>query len=52
MIESTALGVEGSQIKIGIAAPREVGVHRQEVYERVPGARVKPQAPAEALRTQ
>jgi len=31
----TVLGIKGGQIRIGINAPREVGVHRQEVYEKI-----------------
>ena len=29
------LGVKGDEVRIGIRAPREVSVHREEVYERV-----------------
>lgn len=31
----TVLGVKGGQIRIGINAPRDIEVHRQEVYERI-----------------
>ena len=31
----TVLGIKGGQIRIGINAPRDVEVHRQEVYEKI-----------------
>jgi len=29
------LGVQGSQVRIGVRAPKSVAVHREEVYERI-----------------
>ncbi len=31
----TVLGVKGGQIRIGISAPRDVAVHREEVFDRI-----------------
>ncbi|MGD0339828.1 MAG: carbon storage regulator CsrA [Bacteroidota bacterium] len=34
-IKITVVGIEGSQVKIGIDAPKQVKVHRAEIFERI-----------------
>ena len=34
-VKITVLAVKGNQIRLGIDAPRDVSVHREEIYERI-----------------
>ena len=43
-ISVTVLSVNGQQVKLGIAAPADVAVHREEIYERIQAEQRSPEA--------
>ena len=43
-ITISVLSVKGNQVRIGIEAPKDTSVHREEIYQRIKSASLPPRA--------
>lgn len=41
-VKLTVLGVKGNQVRMGVDAPKELSVHREEVYGRIQAEKIIP----------
>jgi carbon storage regulator len=48
-VKISVLGIKGNQIRLGISAPREVAVHREEIFQRIQNEQCPDHPPLETL---
>lgn len=46
-ITLTVLGVRGHQVRLGVDAPKDVSVHREEIYQRIQQEKGEDEAPSQ-----
>ncbi len=42
-VEITVLSIRGNQVKLGVNAPKEIAVHREEIYQRIKASAIESQ---------
>lgn len=49
-VKVTVLGVKGNQVRIGVNAPKQVAVHREEIYQRIQREKTEGEEPVPPTR--